>query len=345
MSRKDALRRNNSSVDDIFDETSETMLEGETIVLIPKHTLYSNPQVRQEFKQEAIDELRINIENTEQRTPCRVGPMDNRGHLIQEGERRWRAIMGSDKITHVKCIIGEGDLITQVSENILREDLNPIEEGNAYALIKTTYDFTHNKEVAEALGISEAKVSAAIKAAQAPELIKTAYFKEKIGDVDTINSLRIAYDINPDETSLFLTESTSVSRKEAQELTKRLKAEKKGKSQSTKKAETTQNEISTEEAVSKDTTQEKAENPSVETVVKTETDRESTPSPSKAKHNSDTKNTQINKGIRIRLDDQFGIIDLSGQSEDGEIVVILDSTPGKMTVPASDVVIVGYHVE
>ncbi|GLT20449.1 hypothetical protein GCM10007938_42340 [Vibrio zhanjiangensis] len=331
MSRKSNLQRSNVKVDDIFNEYDETLRNSEQVVDIPKHALYSNPQVRQVFKQETIDELRVNMEKNGQRQPCRVGKMDDRGYLIQEGERRWRAIMDSDKITHVKCIIGEGDLLTQVSENILREDLNPIEEGNAYSLIKATYNFSQNKEVAEALGISESKVSAAIKAAQAPEKVQLAYLDNKIGDVDTINSLRIAYEINPDETAQFVDESQVISRKDAQELTKRLKTEKKIKASAPK------------DELSALVTAGAQSSPEPERSVSKTTQ---SPIPESGTNEKNKMKSGVRtQGIRIRLDDQLGIIDLTGQSKEGEIVVLLDNSPAKMTVPAADVEIVGYHLD
>ena len=331
MSRKSNLQRSNVKVDDIFNEYDETLRNSEQVVDIPKHALYSNPQVRQVFKQETIDELRINMEKNGQRQPCRVGKMDERGYLIQEGERRWRAIMDSDKITHVKCIIGEGDLLTQVSENILREDLNPIEEGNAYLLIKATYNFSQNKEVAEALGISESKVSAAIKAAQAPEKVQLAYLDNKIGDVDTINSLRIAYEINPDETAQFVDESPVISRKDAQELTKRLKTEKRIK------ASVPKDELSALVTVGTQSS------PKPERSVSKTTQ---SPIPESTSNEKNQMGSAVRtQGVRIRLDDQLGIIDLTGQSKEGEIVVLLDNSPGKITVPAADVEIVGYHLD
>ena len=313
MSRKNNLTRNDTSVDDIFNESNEKVRESERVVEIPKHTLYSKPQVREVFNQDAIDQLRLNIEAHGQRQPCRVAKIDDRGHLIQEGERRWRAIMDSDKITHVKCIIGEGDLLTQVSENILREDLNAIEEGNAYSLIKSTYGFKHNKEVAEALGISEAKVSAAIKAAKSPDIIQTAYFNNKIGDVDTINSLRIAFDINPKKTEQFLSSSTLVSRKEAQELTKQLKSQKKA---------------------------EKVEGVHAECI-------DTAPLSQTNQGDNKGKKTKsiIKQGIRIRVDERYGVIDLTGQSEEGDIVILFDGSSVPSIVAASDVIIVGYHIE
>ncbi|GLO64152.1 chromosome partitioning protein ParB [Vibrio sp. MACH09] len=289
MSRRSS--RDNGSIDDIFDESDSQVRESnETIVEIPKQSLYSIKQVRTKFS--GIDELRMTIEEQGQRSPVRVGAQDAKGFVIQEGERRWRAIMLSDKITHVKCIIGKGNLVTQLIENIQREQLNPVDEGNGYLALKEEHNW-ENKQVAEAVRVSESRVSAAINAALSPEIIIKAFDEDKIGDVDTINSLRIAHKINPESVQSLLDSSDSVSRNEAKELTKTLKA---GKGKTDKKT---------------------------------------------LKQNGKNSRTKVT-GVRVNIDGKLGTIDLSGHAEEGHIVVVLDNSTDKVTVPVSKVTLVGY---
>lgn len=313
MSRKDNLRKMN--IDDIFDEHDVEVRDGEPTILIPKSSLYSVSQVRKKFEPDSIKELRLNMEKYGQRQPVRVGKMDSQGYLIQEGERRWRAIMESELITHVICIIGNGNLLTQVSENLLREDLSPFEEGNAFALIKTEHNISKNKDVAELLGISEARVSAAIKATMAPELIVNAFENDKIGDVDTINSLRIAFELNPTRTEDLLKKSENVSRKEAQEFTRLIKSENK-KEKSSSSSKRISSEKKSDSSINNDS----------RTIKK--------------------KTNENIKGVRVRLNGELGIIDMTGhQFQAGTIVVQLDNASSKVTAPASDVELIGYYVE
>ena len=53
--------------------------------------------------------------------------------------------------------------------------------------------------------------------------------------------------------------------------------------------------------------------------------------------------TPKNNGIRISFEGEQGFIDLNGQAESGQIVIVLDSSPGKLTVPARDIAVIGYH--
>ncbi|MFA0125618.1 chromosome partitioning protein ParB, partial [Vibrio sp. 10N.261.48.A2] len=54
--------------------------------------------------------------------------------------------------------------------------------------------------------------------------------------------------------------------------------------------------------------------------------------------------TPQNNGIRISFEGEQGFIDLNGQAESGQIVIVLDASPGKLTVPARDISVIGYHL-
>lgn len=53
--------------------------------------------------------------------------------------------------------------------------------------------------------------------------------------------------------------------------------------------------------------------------------------------------TSQNNGIRISFEGNQGFIDLNGQAESGKIVIVLDASPDKLTVPACEVSVIGYH--
>ena len=95
-----------------------------------------NPsQPRKNFKNEELNELSSSIKNQGLIQPIIVKPADNNQFQIIAGERRWRACQ-INGMHEVDCVIKDLDetsvLEAALIENIQREDLNVIEEANAY---------------------------------------------------------------------------------------------------------------------------------------------------------------------------------------------------------------------
>ena len=286
---------------DLLDESAVQILPGEQIVRIPKTDIYSTEQVRKNFNAESIEEMAFSLEQEGQIQPIVVSERDSRGYCIQKGERRWRGAKMSDKITHLDCLVrAPGSIWGQLAENIIREDLTPFEIGMAIEQGKKDHDLD-NKGVAKKLGISTPKVSAYLKAIEAPEVVKKAYSEGTIGDVDTINSLRIAHDLDPKATESILSSGDGVSRKQAQELTKELKSG------------------NTLGASEKGPT-------------------------SRVPAKKDRKDKASPKAIRVKVDGAYGVIDISGDTEDGELMVLLDGSPEARSVSVSDIDLIGYHI-
>ena len=95
-----------------------------------------NPsQPRKNFKDEDLKELSSSIKNQGLIQPIIVKPTDDHQFQIIAGERRWRACQ-LNGMHEVDCFIKDLDetsvLEAALIENIQREDLNVIEEANAY---------------------------------------------------------------------------------------------------------------------------------------------------------------------------------------------------------------------
>ena len=95
-----------------------------------------NPsQPRKNFKDEELIELSSSIKNQGLIQPIIVKPTDDNQFQIIAGERRWRACQ-LNGMHEVDCVIKDIDdtniLEAALIENIQREDLNVIEEANAY---------------------------------------------------------------------------------------------------------------------------------------------------------------------------------------------------------------------
>ena len=97
-------------------------------------------QPRKHFDGEKLQELAHSMENMGQRTPIEVRPhlestTRNRRYIIIAGERRWRAagLLGWETMRAIvyKDISAKDAVKSQLLENIVREDLNPVEEAEA----------------------------------------------------------------------------------------------------------------------------------------------------------------------------------------------------------------------
>ena len=121
-----------------------------------------NPsQPRKSFKDEELKELSSSIKNQGLIQPIIVKPTDDNQFQIIAGERRWRACQ-LNGMHEVDCVIKEIDeksiLEAALIENIQREDLNVIEEANAYkGLIKIKS--INNENLAKLIGKSSSYVS------------------------------------------------------------------------------------------------------------------------------------------------------------------------------------------
>ena len=121
-----------------------------------------NPsQPRKNFKDEELKELSSSIKNQGLIQPIIVKPTDENQFQIIAGERRWRACQ-LNEMHEVDCVIKDIDetniLEAALIENIQREDLNVIEEANAY---KGLIDIKHinNESLAKLIGKSSSHVS------------------------------------------------------------------------------------------------------------------------------------------------------------------------------------------
>ena len=121
-----------------------------------------NPsQPRKSFKDEELKELSSSIKNQGLIQPIIVKPTTNNQYQIIAGERRWRACQ-LNGMHEVDCVIKDLDdtnvLEAALIENIQREDLNVIEEANAY---KGLIDIKgiNNENLAKLIGKSSSHIS------------------------------------------------------------------------------------------------------------------------------------------------------------------------------------------
>lgn len=146
-----------------------------TVGLIEIDKVIPDPkQPREEFTDEALERLAQSIREKGQLSPIRVRWSDEAGKwVIISGERRWRATRRAGLST-IDCHFHEGDLTQsevleqQLIENLLREDLRPVEEARAFSVLLDINGW-NGKQLAEALRVPASKVSRALALLRLPE--------------------------------------------------------------------------------------------------------------------------------------------------------------------------------
>lgn len=134
-------------------------------------------QPRVEFTAEELDRLAQSIRDKGQLSPIRVRwSEDLRKWIIIMGERRWRATKLAGLST-IECYFHDGDLSKsevleqQLIENLLREDLKPLEQAKAFSTLLDMNKW-NGKQLAEALRLDPSKVSRSLALLRLPEDIQ-----------------------------------------------------------------------------------------------------------------------------------------------------------------------------
>jgi|SRR5208282_2987263 len=133
-----------------------------------------NPfQPRRAFSEDSLKELAGSIRATGLVQPVLLRKLDARYQLIA-GERRWRAahLAGLAVIPAViRPITDEQALEQALTENLLREDLNPIEVAHAYQSLQDNFKLSHEL-IAERLGVSRTAVTNTVRLLRLPQEIQ-----------------------------------------------------------------------------------------------------------------------------------------------------------------------------
>jgi ParB family chromosome partitioning protein len=128
-------------------------------------------QPRRHFDDETVTGLADSIKAQGLIQPVVVRPRLAGGYELIAGERRWRAAREAGLAT-VPAVVREADdrdsLLLGLVENVAREDLSPVEEARAYALLLDEFGLSLG-EVAERVGKSKPAVSNRVRLLELPE--------------------------------------------------------------------------------------------------------------------------------------------------------------------------------
>ncbi len=142
----------------------------------------NHEQPRKQFDEDALAELAESIKQVGILEPLLVRSRDDHFEIIA-GERRWRAARAAG-VKEVPVVI-RNDLTDQqiveiqLIENIQRENLNPIEEANAYVKIMDNKGLTQ-EEFSKIIGKSQSYINNTIGLLRLPPEVKDLLVKNKI---------------------------------------------------------------------------------------------------------------------------------------------------------------------
>ncbi|HZQ83046.1 MAG TPA: ParB/RepB/Spo0J family partition protein [Gaiellaceae bacterium] len=143
-----------------------------SLAQLPLEEIHANErQPRKRFDEEAVSGLAESLRTQGLIQPVVVRPRTQGGYELIAGERRWRAAREAGLHT-VPAVVREADdrdsLLLGLVENVAREDLSPIEEGRAYAVLIDEFGLGLG-EVAERVGKSKPTVSNRIRLLELPD--------------------------------------------------------------------------------------------------------------------------------------------------------------------------------
>ncbi len=144
--------------------------------------IHSNPyQPRKVFDEDKIDELAVSIKQHGVFTPILVREAI-KGYELVAGERR---VLASRKVglETIPAIIVDfdDDMMLEIGllENIQRENLNVIEEANAYAQMIEHFDYTQN-QLAERVGKTREHIANITRLLRLPEKVQAMVVDKKL---------------------------------------------------------------------------------------------------------------------------------------------------------------------
>jgi ParB family chromosome partitioning protein len=168
----------------LLSSESEVAAEGPPLVNVDPSTVSPNPeQPRRAFDVEALTALGDSIRMHGLLHPI-VVQRDGDMYRLVAGERRLRAAQMAG-VSTIPAIVrpaaesGRQSLEVALTENLVRSDLNPMEEAAAYARLSDAFGLTH-EAIALRLGRTRSGVSNAIRLLNLPAPVQEAVAESRL---------------------------------------------------------------------------------------------------------------------------------------------------------------------
>ncbi|OFZ16688.1 MAG: hypothetical protein A2Z20_01060 [Bdellovibrionales bacterium RBG_16_40_8] len=156
-------------------DTVKREMPHEKIWKIPIEKIIPNKeQPRKKFEQAKLQELAASIKEKGMLLPVLVRAEADEKYEIIAGERRWRAaqLAGVHEIpVIIKNVEKKEVLELALVENIQRQNINPIEEAEAYGVLATKYGLTQ-QQIAEKVSKERATIANIMRLMSLPNEIK-----------------------------------------------------------------------------------------------------------------------------------------------------------------------------
>jgi len=139
-------------------------------------------QPRKNFDEDGLNELADSIRAHGVIQPIVVEPLQDGFYQIVAGERRWRASQRAGLIrvpAVIRDLVTESSLEIALIENLQREDLNPIEEAQAYEKLISDLGLTQ-EEVASRVGKSRATITNMLRLLRLPAEVQLWISESKL---------------------------------------------------------------------------------------------------------------------------------------------------------------------
>src|SRR5215813_4278636 len=142
---------------------------------LPIASIVANPQQpRKSFDSNSLRDLSDSLKRTGVLQPVVVRRYGQQYQIVV-GERRWRAAQMAG-LTHIPAIVREAteaqSLELALVENLLREDLNPMEEAEAFQRLLAEFGWTQ-EELAERVSKDRSTISNCLRLLKLPEPIRS----------------------------------------------------------------------------------------------------------------------------------------------------------------------------
>jgi len=187
--------------------SSETKTESQVINIDIHNIFPGNHQPRKDFNDQKLNDLVSSVKNKGIIQPILLKHNDSDGtYTIIAGERRWRAATaaGLKSVPAIIKDIADKDLMElALIENIQRQDLNPIEEAEAYKHLMDEHSLTQDS-LAERVGKERSTVANYLRLLKLNEKIKCYLLDGRI----SMGHARVLCGINEEPLQISLADMT-----------------------------------------------------------------------------------------------------------------------------------------
>jgi ParB family chromosome partitioning protein len=171
---------------------------GNRVAHVPIDAIEKNPyQTRYVFDEEMLGELRDSIKEHGVVQPVVVRPAEEEGrYILVLGERRLRASKMAGKETIpalVRRLSPQQAAEMTVLENVMREDLNPIEQAEAFRVLSLEFKLTQT-QIADRIGMSRETVSNYMRLLRLPQKVMEYMLADRLSFSDAREILRLEND-------------------------------------------------------------------------------------------------------------------------------------------------------